>query len=196
MKTRKLAVAMVWLAASGACYGAQEAPVYVDNGNTMNPQVLWQAKKTAKEMSRRIGVSIDWRAGELPRDLPGRHAAIEIQVISDPSEDHLPDALAYVELSRRSPRIFVLANRLKTRIHPGLAPAVLAHVLVHESTHVLQGGGRHSETGVMKARWESVDHAQMAFRPLEFTQLDIDLIHARLAAPATSCGEIQIAEKS
>jgi len=68
-------------------------------------------------------------------------------------------------------------------------PALLAHVLVHEITHVLEGVDRHSETGVMKALWTEADYVQMRAKPLPFTDWDIQLIHkglesrgARLAA--------------
>jgi hypothetical protein len=35
---------------------------------------------------------------------------------------------------------------------------VLAHVLVHEITHILQGIDRHSESGVMKSPGDYVSH--------------------------------------
>jgi hypothetical protein len=50
---------------------------------------------------------------------------------------------------------------------------VLAHVLVHEVTHILQGFPRHSESGVMKAHWDSQNFAQMTWQPLPFTDDDI-----------------------
>jgi hypothetical protein len=63
-----------------------------------------------------------------------------------------------------------------------LAPALLAHVLVHEITHILQGVDRHSETGVMKARWTTADYVQIRAQPLPFTDWDIDLIQEGLAS--------------
>ena len=65
---------------------------------------------------------------------------------------------------------------------PNQVHAVLAHVLVHEITHILQGLSRHSESGVMKARWDSQDFAQMSWKPLPFTAEDVDLIQRGLAA--------------
>jgi len=46
---------------------------------------------------------------------------------------------------------------------PNQVSSVLAHVLVHEVTHILQGIPRHSESGVMKAQWDSNDFAQMTW---------------------------------
>jgi hypothetical protein len=190
MKTA-MAAGIALLAATSA-WGDQVL-VYVDNDDIVIQQVLGHAEIIATKMFGRIGVAVDWRGGKPPRNLPGPHAPIEIQVVSGTPSGYRPGAFAYAELSCRSSRIFVLADRLKTKVSPERVPAVLAHVLVHEITHVLQGVGRHSETGVMKARWEFADYSRMLSKRLEFTQFDIDLIHYRLAAPAPSCAEIQVA---
>jgi hypothetical protein len=58
---------------------------------------------------------------------------------------------------------------------------VLAHVMVHEITHLLQGFSRHSATGVMKERWTSGDFGEMRWRELALTPLDIELIYSGLA---------------
>jgi hypothetical protein len=192
MKTA-MAAGIALIAATSAW--GEPVPVYVDNDNIVDRRVLWQAEKIAKEMFRRIGVSIDWRVGKPPRHLPGPHAPIEIQVISGTPKDYHPGALGCSEVSCRASRILVLADRLKTKIPPEWAPAVLAHVLIHEITHVVQRVGRHAETGVMKARWEFADYRRMASRPLEFTQLDVNMIHSRLAAPAPSCAEVRMAAR-
>jgi hypothetical protein len=57
---------------------------------------------------------------------------------------------------------------------------ILAHVLTHEITHVLQEIDRHSATGVMKARWDAKDFLDMTFSPLPFTSNDIDLLRIAL----------------
>jgi hypothetical protein len=57
---------------------------------------------------------------------------------------------------------------------------LLAHVLVHEITHVLQGVVRHSGTGVMRAHWDAREYLDMAFSPLEFTGADAELIQSGL----------------
>jgi hypothetical protein len=55
-------------------------------------------------------------------------------------------------------------------------PHLLAHVLVHEITHILQGVARHSETGIMKAHWTPVDYRQMLVHPLPFAPEDVQLL--------------------
>ena len=77
--------------------------------------------------------------------------------------------------------------RFIDRIEEMRAPTnVLAHVMVHEITHLLQGIGRHSATGVMKEVWTAGDFGGMRLRPLPFTPLDIDLIYVGLAAGRSS----------
>ena len=78
----------------------------------------------------------------------------------------------------------VFYDRLHTycATDPNGLPALLAHVLVHEITHILQGTDRHSETGVMKARWVAQDFDRMRIKPLPFTELDITLIQSGVDA--------------
>lgn len=65
-----------------------------------------------------------------------------------------------------------------------VVPSVLAHVFVHEITHMLEGISRHSSTGVMKAHWSQRDILQMRWEPLKFASEDIELIHQGLATRA------------
>ena len=41
---------------------------------------------------------------------------------------------------------------------PSLVPALLGHVLAHEIAHLLEGTDLHSDSGIMKARWNSSDY--------------------------------------
>ena len=86
-----------------------------------------------------------------------------------------PGALAFAKVYE-GVHITVFWNRIERQ--PRFAPpvVVLAHVLVHEITHILQGVNRHSESGVMKSRWTAEDHRAMASKPLPFTPLDVELI--------------------
>jgi len=54
-------------------------------------------------------------------------------------------------------------------------------VLVHEITHILQGVDRHSAQGVMKAQWDDNDYSAMAWKPLPFSPIDVELINRGLA---------------
>ena len=93
------------------------------------------------------------------------------------------------ELAHTSPRegthIVILYDCVRDcvrKVKPTKFSGVLAHVMVHEVTHILQGIPRHSASGVMKARWDDYDFVQMAWKPLPFTDVDIDLIQRGLDA--------------
>jgi hypothetical protein len=60
-------------------------------------------------------------------------------------------------------------------------PRVLGHVLAHEIGHVLQGTGRHSPSGVMKAHWDEDDYIIMRSKNIEFTREDAVAIASHLA---------------
>jgi hypothetical protein len=53
----------------------------------------------------------------------------------------------------------------------------MAHVIVHEITHILQGIDRHSNSGIMKALWTSTDYMLMKRGQLRFTAVDVEMIH-------------------
>src|SRR5207302_776444 len=91
-----------------------------------------------------------------------------------------PGALAWA-LPYEGTQIRVFNDRIAQNHGPAEVPIVLAHVLAHEITHVLQGINRHSDQGVMKAEWERSDIAQMLWEPLTFTDEDVILIHRGLA---------------
>ena len=157
--------------------------VYVAN-EAAQPAVLHDAKAMAAGMFSRAGVRIEWRDHRQAASAlsPG---AISISFATQTPGSFMPGALAYAR-PYEGVHITVFYDRIE-RIAPRSAKsaAVLAHVLVHEITHVLQGVDRHSESGVMKADWTGQDYAQMATRPLPFTVHDVVLIQRGLRVRET-----------
>jgi len=78
-------------------------------------------------------------------------------------------------------RIVVFLDRV-AELNRNKGLSVLASVLVHEITHVLEGVSRHSSTGIRKARWDYRDYFEMSRRPLPFAQEDVNLIYNGLKA--------------
>jgi hypothetical protein len=153
--------------------------VYVNNDlNTRG--ALPQAQERAAKMFAEAGVRIDWRIGRPSGAQPEREPAIVIRLAKQTPADYLPGALAFAKVYE-GVHITVFWDRIECQ--PRFAPPtfVLAHVLVHEITHILQGIDRHSESGVMKSRWTSEDYHAMAIKPLRFTPLDVELIQLGLA---------------
>jgi hypothetical protein len=140
----------------------------------------------ASEMFASAGVTIDWRnklAGCPPE-------GILVTLGMRTSPDLHPGALAYA-LPYEGAHIRVFYDRIAAR-GPALMPQLLAHVLVHEITHILQGVSRHSGEGVMKAQWGQGDFNRMLSKPLEFTSEDVSLIHDGLAVRMARSGAVSM----
>jgi len=152
---------------------AVRVPVYVDN-HQENPVVFVQAQKLASRMFAAASVEIDWRANSR-QDAPG---LIVLTIVSSGESKLSSGALAGAQ-PYEGTHIQVVYDRVKPAPR-SVQPYLLAHVLVHEITHILQGTARHSTTGVMKATWNTPDFQEMLNRPLPFTSNDIELIQLGL----------------
>jgi hypothetical protein len=193
MKTTRL-VAMVAMAGASLCAGqnatAQKATVTVCIES--DPNVLMGVRPLASKMFATIGVRIDWR---VLRSCPVGVGAIQVSL-----SYHSPGIRKFETLAFAQPyeRAIVLFPDRVHELNRNGGPSLLAHVLVHEITHVLEGICRHSATGVMKDRWDRVDYFEMGRNPLPFTQEDIDLIYdglrVRQARVATAVTTVASAE--
>jgi hypothetical protein len=128
------------------------------------------------------GVAVEWRPV-----VPGAEQTDPVASSWNSRGIRRPTAIRPPALPRRW-HIVVLYDRIltHTRDNPRYRPMILAHVMTHEITHVLQGINRHSAMGVMKARWDAEDFLNMTFSPLPFTTSDIDLLHTALRLQQTS----------
>jgi len=159
----------------------QKVTVYVENDASIPSPLLSRARVLAGEMFAGVGLQIDWRAGARPDSQLVREHAIAIRLIPGDPEISKPSVAAFTAPSE-GVHITVLWNRLAWSLaKPGLASALLAHVLVHEITHILEGIPRHSEAGIMKANWTFHDYYEMETTTLPFTVEDIELIRQGLA---------------
>ena len=140
---------------------------------------IGQAQEIASRMFAPVGVIINWRGG-----FPGCPAqAIQVSISDRTPENVRPGALAYA-LPYQGVDVQLFYDRIAGAGDAVLVPHLLAHVLVHEITHILQKSSRHSAQGIMKAGWGPDDYVQMKWKPLAFTAEDIDLIRDGLAARA------------
>src|SRR5712692_4303437 len=148
----------------------QRVDVYIYND--LGPlRELPMAEGLAAEMFLRAGVQIRWHyGGQLPA------GAIAITLASQAPASLTPGTMAFAFPYERV-HITVFLDRV-LRKNGFVSPSVLlAHVLIHEITHILQGIDRHSDSGVMKACWTGQDYQAMAWKPLPFASEDVDLIH-------------------
>ena len=159
--------------------------VYVTTGLVMPSGMLLDARLRAAAMFREIGVNVHMRTGRPARD-PSHACGTPIMVEFKNAVGYRgnPNALAYATPYKESGtciQVFIDRVLLHLKNEPSLVNALLAHVMVHEITHVLEQIDRHSAEGVMKAVWSEHDYESMKRHPLPFAREDVDLIHKGLS---------------
>jgi len=156
-----------------AAAGERSVTVCMEDGAGFD---LGEAKVLASSMFAEIGVTVRWRPGI--KRCPAR--GIMISLYQQTPRSFMPGSLAYAQ-PYEGTHIRVFYDRITSLFQRGVAGRVLAHVLVHEITHILQGIDRHSERGIMKALWDMDDFTTMRRKPLKFEPEDIDLIEHGLS---------------
>jgi hypothetical protein len=138
--------------------------------------VIGLAENEATRILRNAGISVEWRAGRA--DYSGRAEVIDA-VLTAPDDEYRPGALASTRLGLDSgTRIEVFYNRIRAARGDSGAMLVLAYALAHEITHVIEGVNRHSDSGIMKARWNNYDFQRIRSNSLHFADEDLQMIHA------------------
>jgi hypothetical protein len=153
--------------------------VYINKGMALPIGMLPDATAKAAAIFREVGVDIRMRNGVPRHDLDAACGPpIVIEFENAGGYGGTAGALAYAKPYLKSgTSIHVFIDRLRHGRDASFANTVLAHVMVHEIAHVLQGVARHSDEGTMKAVWSGRDYQQMKLRPLTFAPEDVDLIH-------------------
>lgn len=183
----------VLMTAAGICAQNEDpAPkvrVCVNSNNYASALAVNRAKAISSRMFATAGVALEWySAGAAAcRGLqPARIVMLDFAADMDPNQH--PGAMAYA-LLYEAVHIVVLIDRIEQNAGSATGlPTLLAHVMTHEITHLLQRVPRHSLTGVMKANWDTRDFLQMAHNPLPFTAEDIGLIQDGLRGLAPGAG--------
>ncbi len=153
--------------------GTEAVQVCFDNSgdNIAN----FRARSITTQMFAGIGVRIEWRH---PDSCPA--SALHISYSTTTAANLMPGALAYA-LPCEGTHIVVFYDRVRAAVvDPQEFLVLLAHVMAHEITHVLEGTARHSGEGVMKAHWTPADCSRMCWKPLPFADEDVELIHRGL----------------
>lgn len=146
--------------------------------NMGNNADVYTARVKAGKLFQTIGVKIDWQTNG--RSCPVASGAIAISLIDKTPKDRPQSALAYARPFEGT-HIVVFYERVRDRAELAQLPCLLAYVLVHEITHMLQGIERHSESGIMKARWGRREYSEMQRGILGFAKNDVESIYHGLA---------------
>jgi hypothetical protein len=134
-----------------------------------NVMVREKAQLLATQIFAGAGVTIDWQGFySCPK------GGLKIVFSTSTPDSKSPGALAYAR-PFEGIHIEIFYDRVQRR--PVAPDRLLAHVLVHEITHMLQGTDYHAEHGIMSACWTSWDYRKMGVTTLAFTPMDLKLIH-------------------
>ena len=151
--------------------------------------LLGPGKPMASAIFEKIGVRVNWRDGELrTARADAAQPAFGIRTVEHAPESATPGALASAQLLGSSgPEITVYNDRVRRFLadHPSLTAVAAGYVLAHELAHVMQGIARHSDSGILKARWSREDYKEMTIHKLAFTSSDAVLIHQGLTLRLT-----------
>ena len=157
---------------------SQRVVVCIEGGNHAG---VADARSRASSLFLSAGVNLDWHT-DLNFCQRQHDQSIVVSLLASTPKTFHPDALAYA-YPYEGVRIQVFYDRIALA-DPELRPSLLALVIVHEISHILQGIDRHSASGIMKAQWNSYDYTLMKRGQLRFTELDIEMIHDGLSARA------------
>lgn len=190
--------ALVMMAAIGTgawaaeAVGAEAPGVTVCMDGEPGGPPTWPVERMASKIFSGIGVRLEWHNGSCPASPD----VIKIGFADQAPKGVSAGALAYAR-PYEGAHIVVLYARVK-RLQPASAQRLLAYVLVHEITHILEGISRHSKSGIMKAYWDVGDSYRMRRDALAFEEEDVELIHLGLYARATRLagkGPVQVAAR-
>jgi hypothetical protein len=154
--------------------------VYIQAGigdSSLSP-IRMRAQGVVSGMFATAGVHIDWRTGQ-PKTV-GPEPPIVIEITSNTPQSFRRGVLAYA-YPFEGVHIRIFYDRLRNPERPRTTAMLLAHVMVHEIAHILEGVDRHSAEGLMKASWTPHDLVQMTYKPLQFDPEDVLLIRKGFA---------------
>jgi hypothetical protein len=175
-------------ALAGASRGQQTLDVFVNNGELVPFATLQGAKGLASRIFASADVLIAWHGLE-PAGWKGRNRVIIIQLEMDTPAPYHRGALG-CSLPSEGVHANIFYDRIRRMDRHNFEPFLLAHAMVHEMTHLLEGVARHSATGVMKAHWDTGDFLEMKRHLLTFTPEDIRMIQNAENRPVRMAAKI------
>ncbi len=174
--------------------------VHVSTNVNVSPTLLMDSQAATTAIFARIHIHLNWadRRPHFSKNIPAPSVPSGASDIAVEIVPHAPHSVNNVALAMAMPytdsgvRILIFYDRVDPLLAGHHAPGatILAYVLAHEIGHVLEGVARHSDTGIMRARWTDNDLRQMGLGVLSFTTEDVRLIrrHLQQVEPSTSPG--------
>jgi len=153
------------------------------------------ARAIAGSILRKAGIQLRWRTGVPKCDNRTGLKLITAEIVPDAPPDVPSGVRAQSFLSTGgASRIMVYRRRVMNDLCPVTyveSGTMMGHVLAHEITHVLQGFGRHTAAGLMRARWTAEDVFRMQLRTLSLASEDVDLIWEAVGRGSSTTSRMQ-----
>jgi hypothetical protein len=150
--------------------------IYVIPAPDVPMPIIGPAKETVRKIYARIGIFVQYspvfpKRGQTPQEM-----AMIVYLRTD-CEDQVQGGVAAAQPYKGSGMIQVCYDRLKwAGKNPIFSHRLLGYIMAHEIAHNLQGIARHSDAGIMKARWTAEEYTRIAVIELRFDPHDIRLI--------------------
>ncbi|MCC6391759.1 MAG: hypothetical protein IT167_14260 [Bryobacterales bacterium] len=149
--------------------------VYVIPAPDVPMTIVGPAKETVRKIYSRVGILVQYspvfpKGGQAHREM-----AMVVRISTDCDEP--PQGGIAVAQPYEGSWIQVRYNRVKWAAkNPVFTSTLLGYVMAHEIAHNLQGIARHSDTGIMKARWSAEEYTRITVHELRFDPHDVHLI--------------------
>jgi hypothetical protein len=172
---RCLQLAVCFLPALWAAPHATDRVVVacLQSGTFVMGGVLQSGEHEAAQIFSSIGIQLRWSCAE------PAGTTISIRLAGRVPKQFRKETLAYaLPFARQGVRITVFYHRLEPIFeeHQGYAGSIFGNVLAHEIAHVLERVDSHSETGIMRRRWDRNDFVSMKFNAFRFAAEDAQTI--------------------
>jgi len=159
----------------GCILGAEKTQVdiYI-NSHDDSALLLGSGTVLASGIYEKIGVHLNWCSSAPKAAMPGR-TVYSIRTLAHAPESVAGDALASSELFvTGGTEITIYKDRMARFLdnNQSLRSVAAGYVLAHELAHLMQGVARHSDSGILKAHWNTDEYKEMFFRKLAFTEAD------------------------
>ncbi len=185
MKTLLLMVLTIVVAHAGEKKSGKKADLTIClQPPPMTDSAFFVARETVNKLMAPAGIAVAWSKKD--EECANASRAIMVKVLVTTPVDLFPGALAYAKPFKGTEMVVFLDRVVATAVSKDHIYPLLGHVLAHEIIHLLQGMARHSETGLMKARWDWSELALMKGKLIPLADKDIEFAQEGLVRWTTS----------
>jgi len=152
-----------------------EVTVYMDYDSRVPENTVFRATRQASRLFEKIGTTVQFRNSRTNQKV-GAGLELNMYIAMEAPAGMSSAALGLSHPFRQDGRIEVFYSRIQEYKPVECRDVVLAYILIHEITHVLEGMQRHAPTGVMKEKWDREDFKKIQAARLQFDPIDVESI--------------------